>query len=387
MSRARRFDVAALLLAALALLPAAARAEPSSAEVYAAECAACHGAGRLGGTGPALIPEALVRLKKDAAVATIAKGRAATQMPAFEGKLSGDAIKALVDYVYQPLAGVPNWGQAEIEASRVVTSPAPPLARPVFAADPMNLFVVVEAGDHHVTVLDGDTFTPLTRFASRFALHGGPKFSPDGRFVYFMSRDGWVTKYDLWRLETVAEVRAALNARNIAMSKDGRHLAVANYLPHTLVILSAEDLSVERIFAVADKAGTSSRVSAVYQAPQRNSFIAALKDVPEVWEISYNPKADDVPIGVIHDFLYKEGAFIPGFLNPRRTYLSEPIDDFFFTQSYDELMGASREAGKGQVIHLDVRKKIANLQLPGMPHLAQASPGSTARSPARPSAP
>ena len=48
---------------------------------------------------------------------------------------------------------------------------------------------------------------------------------------------------------------------------------------------------------------------------------------------------------------------------------SEPLDDFFFTRDYSELMGASREAGKGQVVNLDVRKKIADLALPGMPHL------------------
>jgi len=32
-------------------------------------------------------------------------------------------------------------------------------------------------------------------------------------------------------------------------------------------------------------------------------------------------------------------------------------------------MGTSREAGKGQVVNLDARKKIADLKLPGMPHL------------------
>ena len=32
-------------------------------------------------------------------------------------------------------------------------------------------------------------------------------------------------------------------------------------------------------------------------------------------------------------------------------------------------MGSSRTAGQGQVVHLDVRKKIADLKLPGMPHL------------------
>ena len=53
-------------------------------------------------------------------------------------------------------------------------------------------------------------------------------------------------------------------------------------------------------------------------------------------------------------------AFLPGFLNPRRTILAEPLDDFFFTQDYSEVMGASREGGKGQVVHLDVRRSIAS---------------------------
>jgi len=33
------------------------------------------------------------------------------------------------------------------------------------------------------------------------------------------------------------------------------------------------------------------------------------------------------------------------------------------------VIGASREAGKGQVVHLDVRRRIAGVALPGMPHL------------------
>ncbi|MFX7845224.1 cytochrome c, partial [Acinetobacter baumannii] len=48
------------------------------AAIYAEHCAACHGADRLGGAGPALVPDSLERLKKDAAIATITGGRAAT---------------------------------------------------------------------------------------------------------------------------------------------------------------------------------------------------------------------------------------------------------------------------------------------------------------------
>ena len=35
-----------------------------------------------------------------------------------------------------------------------------------------------------------DTFDVLDRFPTPYAVHGGPKFSPDGRYVFVMSRDG-----------------------------------------------------------------------------------------------------------------------------------------------------------------------------------------------------
>jgi DNA-binding beta-propeller fold protein YncE len=344
-------------------------AEPQ--KIFQEHCAVCHGADRLGITGPALLPESLARLRKPAAVQTVTEGRAATQMLPFAEKLSKAEIQAVVDWIYTPVVPAPAWSEAQMKTSRVVHFAGLP-DRPAAefkGADMMNLFLVVETGDHHVTVLDGDKLEPIARVPTRYALHGGPKFTPDGRYVFLASRDGWISKFDLWNLKIVAEIRAGINTRNVAVSGDGKVVAVANYLPHSIVLLDA-DLNVLKLHAVKDKDGKeSSRVSAIYDASPRKSFVAALKDVPEVWEISYDRAAEDIPIGMIHDFKYKEGAFIPGYLNPRRTFLSEPLDDFFFTQDYSELMGASREAGKGQVVNLDVRKKIADLQMPGMPHL------------------
>jgi cytochrome c553/DNA-binding beta-propeller fold protein YncE len=344
-------------------------AEPRA--LYQEHCAVCHGPDRLGITGPALLPESLARLRKPAAIQTVTEGRAATQMLPFADKLSGAEIKALVDWIYTPVVPAPAWSEQQMRDSRVVhftglpDSPAPAFK----GADMMNLFLVVETGDHHITVLDGDRLEPVARIPTRYALHGGPKFTPDGRFVYLASRDGWISKFDLWNLKIVTEIRAGINTRNVAVSGDGKVIAVANYLPHSIVLMDA-DLNVLKVHEVKNKDGTeSSRVSAIYDASPRKSFVAALKDIPEVWEISYDPQAEDIPVGKIHDFQYKEGAFLPGFLNPRRTFLAEPLDDFFFTQDYSEVMGASREAGKGQVVNLDVRKKIADLSLPGMPHL------------------
>jgi len=341
--------------------------------LYQEHCASCHGGDRLGGMGPALLPENLKRLRPAKASDVIANGRAATQMPAFAETLDGDQIKDLVDLIYTPLAHVPTWGADEIEDSReITTTPDKLVDAPKFEADPLNLFVVVESGDHHVTILNGDTFEPITRFESRFALHGGPKFTPDGRYVFFGSRDGWVTKYDLYGLTVVAEVRAGINTRNIALSHDGRVLAVANYLPHSLVLLNAGDLSLIKVIPTLDaRKKNTSRVSAVYQAAPRSSFVVAFKDIPELWEIFYAEDPPAVFSGMVHshekgmvEALADRGAF-----PIRRTELSQPLDDFFFTPSYNEVMGSARDGTQSVVVNLDVRREIAHLPLPGLPHL------------------
>ncbi len=349
-------------------------ADASIDGLYQQQCASCHGADRLGSIGPALLPENLKRLGKNTAVEVISNGRIATQMPAFKNKLKQEQIQSLVELVYTPLATIPVWGEKEITTSHVIHKPEQSkkvveTVKPVYDADPLNLFLVVESGDHHVTVLDGDKMEPIHRFKSRFALHGGPKYSSDGRFVYFASRDGWISKFDMYTLETVAETRVGINTRNAAVSADDRYVMVGNFLPHSLVILDANDLSLIKIIDVKDDHGNSSRVSAVYTAPPRNSFIIALKDLKEVWEINYSDIPPPIYRGYVHDYKMGEGIIEKGLFPVRSIILDDYLDDFFFDQSYQHLIGASRSAQNGQVINLIVGRKIADIDLPGMPHL------------------
>ena len=340
------------LLALGALWSGAAQAADAPSN-YQAYCASCHGADRLGGFGPALLPENLERLRKPEALRVIKEGRIATQMLGFADRLSAEEIQALAAYVYTPITPTPKWDEADTRASRIVHhAPGSLPNTPQFKADPKNLFVVVEAGDHHVSVLDGDKLEPIGRSTTRFALHGGPKYSPDGRFVYFGSRDGWVSKYDLWNLKTVAEVRAGINTRNVAVSNDGKWIMVGNYLPQNLVLLDAELNFVRAIPTTAATGGKTSRVSAVYDAAPRSSFVVAMKDTPEIWELSY---AKGAPVDVA------------------RTVLGDILDDFYFDDSYTHVFGATRPdgngVGKGQVVNLNQRAKVADLDVPGMPHL------------------
>ena len=350
----------------------AALAAPNAARIYADKCAQCHGADRLGGTGPALIPETLNRLRGPVVADVISQGRDATQMPAFAGQLSDAKIAALEAYLRTPLAEPPQWNSDDIAATRKMAIEYVPATKPSFDADPLNIFLVFETGDHHVSVLDGDGFALLDRFATPFAVHGGPKFTPDGRYVFIMSRDGWVQKYDIWSLREVGRVRAGINSRNIAISTDGSWLAVANYLPRTLTILSASDLTVARIFDVTDRKGRPSRVSGVYQAPTRDSFILALKDVPEIWEIFTDPNAPPVYEGFVHSHEKGMVEALPtpqGLFARRRIGLSEPIENFFFDPDYRNLVGTTRDGARGVVVNLIVGREVAELPLPGMPHL------------------
>lgn len=359
-----------ILLVAGALLNDMPMAHADPPALYEKVCAECHGASRLGDIGPALIPQTLRRMGGPKITDVILNGRPATEMPAFADQISPEDADQLAAYLKTPLSEIPPWGEEQIQASRSFNRDYTAVEAPLWHSDPMNITLVVETDIHHVNVLDGDTFEVLTRFEAPFAIHGAPKFSPDGRFVFIMSRDGWVQKYDIWALQEVGRVRAGLNSRNIALSHDGKWIAVANYLPSTLTILSADDLGFAAVHQIVGKDGTPSRVSAVYPVPPRESFVLALKDVPEIWEVFYgsNPPF----YGFVHDYRIEgpppEAVPFP----KRRITASDFLDDFYFDPTYEYVMGASASGDGGAVIDLVIGQKVADLDLPGRPRLGSA---------------
>jgi mono/diheme cytochrome c family protein len=120
--RAELSPASLLLAIAVGFCPGGAAREATS--LYQRHCASCHGADRLGGTGPALLPENLQRLRQSEAVSVIRDGRPATQMPAFGGVLGQEEIAAMTELIYRPLPALPDWSLAQIAASRVVLTPA-----------------------------------------------------------------------------------------------------------------------------------------------------------------------------------------------------------------------------------------------------------------------
>ncbi len=165
-----------------------------------------------------------------------------------------------------------------------------------------------------------------------------------------------------------------------ATSADGRFVLLAQAMPPCLVVLdAAHGVPVHTIVPASREGRVATRIAALRTAPLRRSFVVAPADLPELWEISYDPKAEDIYDGLVHDYRFGEGVPRRGFLGLRRTTLPEPLADFAFDQHEAEAWGLAAPppggSGEGLVINLDVRRLIAGIPGPEMAariHQAQA---------------
>ncbi|MCU0923521.1 MAG: hypothetical protein MUF16_24890 [Burkholderiaceae bacterium] len=147
-------------------------------------------------------------------------------------------------------------------------------------------------------------------------------------------------------------------------SADGRWRLVAE--ADGLTVFDAQGQPVLSLAAPA--------VSAVCDAATRRSFVVVFDSLPELWEISYDPDAEPIYQGLVHDYRLREGIAEPGFLNPRRTRLAAPLRDPGFDSSHAFVIARAPEQADGQavlfLVQLDVRKTIAVFTQRGDPDTA-----------------
>lgn len=154
-------------------------------------------------------------------------------------------------------------------------------------------------------------------------------------------------------------------------SHDGRWLLAARDEPPTLLLFDAEHKLAKTWPVTSRNAQVASRIASIVDAPARRSFVVALRDIAELWEISYDPKAEDFYDGLVHDFRMGEGLPVRGFLNPRRTFLSEPLESLRFDPVSTEVVGVARATVHR--INLDVRRRVASQPLADAALLANAT--------------
>ncbi len=187
-----------------------------------------------------------------------------------------------------------------------------------------------------------------------------------GRHALLATSDGWILRLDLknGRQDIAKKLNAVVSSTATSTNIRGSDnlLAVASVTPGSLTILNT-NLEIQKTIPVFDRTGrVASGLLRVRSAPARNSFVTLLSDVPELWEISYDPKAPEIGLGMVHDFQYREGHFVPGYLNPKRVTLPTLAHDFVLSDSGHEVLTVHSQAIASStdidvnLTHLDVRK-------------------------------
>ncbi|MBK9327570.1 MAG: hypothetical protein IPN00_15090 [Hydrogenophilales bacterium] len=69
-------------------------------------------------------------------------------------------------------------------------------------------------------------------------------------------------QYDLWKLKVVAEIRAGINTRNVAVSSDGQYVMVANTRPIPGGAVRQGPVPLVKVIPVVAERQDSSSVSA-----------------------------------------------------------------------------------------------------------------------------
>lgn len=318
----------------------------STAEgLYGTYCASCHGADRFGSIGPPLTPEYFGRKSPERLFEIIRDGLPATNHPglgkAAKGPLTDADIDSLVTLIRTPIES-PVWGLEEMR-STWESSQIGLFEGKTSKYDLTNFLMIVEGGAGTVHFMDGDSLKLLGK-THVGAMHGGPKFSPDLKYAYLSSRDGWLVKYDLVDLKAVAKLRAGISARNISVSSDGDHIIQANLLPKNLVVINAFSMKPVKVI---EPGGT---IGSVYTLREKGKFVVSMKDSPEVLLI------DDKTFEIT------------------TIKTEKPFIDFFIDPGEGFLIGSER--GGEELIVLDIKtgKVVGRIAGGGgMPHLASAA--------------
>jgi mono/diheme cytochrome c family protein len=324
-----------LLCTCLAALLSAAEVKAETGErLYKQNCAACHHPDRIGLLAPPLLPPFLKRSSDEKLAKTIRDGLPATQMPAFPG-LSEEDIAALIELIRKP--GKVSWSDEQIASSSKLSSPETSSATPF--KDLQNLTAVVERGKSKVWLMEDEEVLDKFSFSG---VHGGIKFTPDGSKLFVPSRDGWIGRYDINK-GFAGKVRAGVYLRNMALSRDGKRLLVACWLPSSISILDSDTLKPLKIIEVEGK------ISAIYDLHSKDQAVFTFRDVPQIGIVDTNT------------------------MEVSYTKLDEPLEDFFIDPFDRYLVGTSRHGKAMRVVDLKDGSVVFEQEVDGLPHLFSAA--------------
>ncbi|MCU7885769.1 MAG: nitrite reductase, partial [Candidatus Thiodiazotropha sp. (ex Lucinoma annulata)] len=275
----------------------------ASKTIYFQRCAGCHGTLRKGATGKSLEPKNTQKLGQERLEKIISFGTEGG-MNNFDDIMSKDEISKIAKYIQLEPPVPPEMSLALMkERHKVFVEPKDYPTKPLHGRNWENFFLVIERDVGKVAIIDGDTKEIVAHVPTGYAVHvlkavehhDTLKTKDPGRFWYIMGRDGMMTKVDLWQNPEkmkVAQVQVAYDARDVAVSGDGKYVIGGGYWPPHFVIADAETMEPLKVVSargvnVDGEYVNESRVAAVYDTPMAPSWLVSMKELGQMWQVDY----------------------------------------------------------------------------------------------------
>ena len=299
---ASMFSGAAL---AAAKAPAMSEADFETAKtLYFQRCAGCHGVLRKGATGKNLEPKNTLK-KGTQRLARIIELGTEGGMNNFNDIMSKGEIELLAKYIQHEPPRPPEMPLSLMkERTKVHVQPKDYPKKPLHGRNWENFFVVIERDVGKVAIIDGDKHEVVAHIPTGYAVHvlkstehhKKLKAKDVGRFWYTMGRDGKMTKIDLWQTPDkmlVAETQVAYDARDVAVSGDGKYVIGGGYWPPHAVIVDAMTMEPLKVISsrginVDGEYVEESRVAAIYDTPNESSWLVSMKELGQMWQVDYS---------------------------------------------------------------------------------------------------
>ena len=299
--------------------------------LYFQRCAGCHGTLRKGATGKSLEPVNTKKLGQARLEKIITFGTEGG-MNNFDDIMSKEEISLLASYVQLEPPVPPEMSLALMkERHKVFVEPKDYPSKPLHGLNWENFFLVIERDVGKIAIIDGDTKKIVAHVSTGYAVHvlkavehhEGMHVENAGRFWYIMGRDGMMTKVDLWQTPEkmkVAQVQVAYDARDVAVSGDGKYVIGGGYWPPHFVILKAETMEPIKVVSargvnVDGEYVNESRVAAVYDTPLAPTWLVSMKELGQMWQVDYTD-LDNMKITMIDSAKYLHD----GFYDPTNRY-------------------------------------------------------------------
>ncbi|MDH5485262.1 MAG: nitrite reductase [Gammaproteobacteria bacterium] len=335
----------------------------TSKNLYFQRCAGCHGVLRKGATGKNLEPANTIKKGQKRLERIIALGTEGG-MNNFNDILSKKEISMLATYIQIDPPKPPEMSLDLMkERHKVFVEPKDYPSKPMHGRNWENFFLVIERDVGKVAVIDGDKHEIVAHLSTGYAVHvlkaaehhNKLHAENPGRFWYTMGRDGKLTKIDLWANPdkmVVAEVQVAYDARDVAVSGDGKYIIGGGYWPPHFVIVDAATMNPLKVVSsrgvnVDGNYVEESRVAAIYDTPNQSSWLVAMKELGQMWQVDYSD-LDNLRIDKIDSAKF--------------------LHDGFFDPSGRYFQIAANASNKMVVVDTETRKLEAIIDVDKLPH-------------------